>query len=317
MQWLDRSGVERCASELDRAVSRDPDVDPFCTRSDWILPFHDAFHPGCEVVAAREADSFVLLGEEHGVLRPLEAMWGFASPLVGAGSVELLGALCAARAGRREVLYLSGLAPDSSRVRALVARLAPSHSLSVAGLTVRFVAELDSLEGYLARRSAKLRASLRRAARRVRSAGIEFQLLAPEPGSADAVYARVLAVEGRSWKAATGNGVDRGPMREFYARMFPRLAARGALRVLFARRDGEDVGYLSGGLAGAHFRGLQFSFDERLRALGLGNVLQLEMIARLCAEGVRAYDLGGQSAYKARFGEREVATLALVARPRT
>jgi len=41
------------------------------------------------------------------------------------------------------------------------------------------------------------------------------------------------------------------------------------------------------------------------------------MIAGLCEEGVRAYDLGGQSAYKARFGEREVATIALVARPRS
>ena len=316
MQWLDRPGLERCAPELDRAVERDPEVDPFCTRSDWILPFHDAFHPSCEVVAARAGESFAVLAEERGVLRPLEAMWGFASPLVGPDAVELLAACLAQRAERREPLYLSGVPPQGVRVRALVARLGASHSLSVAGLTVRFVAELDTLDGYLARRSAKQRASLRRVLRRACASGVEFEALAPAPDACDSVYARVLAVESRSWKAASGNGVDQGPMREFYARMFPRLAARGALRLLFARRDGEDVGYLSGGLAGAHFRGLQFSFDERLRALGLGNALQLEMIARLCAEGVRAYDLGGQSAYKARFGEREVATLALVARPR-
>ena len=316
MQWLDRSGLERCAAELDRAVERDPEVDPFCTRSDWILPFHDAFHAGCEVVAARQGGSFAVLGEESGVLRPLEAMWGFASPLVGAEAVELLAECLAQRAERREPLYLSGIPPQGLRARALIARLGASHTLSVAGLTVRFVAELDTLDRYLARRSAKQRANLRRALRRARAAGIEFEALAPEPESCAAAYARVLAVEARSWKAASGNGVDRGPMREFYARMFPRLAARGALRVLFARRDGEDVGYLSGGLAGAHFRGLQFSFDERLRPLGVGNALQLEMIARLCAEGARAYDLGGQSGYKARFGEREVATLALVARPR-
>jgi hypothetical protein len=75
-------------------------------------------------------------------------------------------------------------------------------------------------------------------------------------------------------------------MRDFYARMLPRLAARGALRCVFARRDGEDVGYLCGGLAGDLFRGLQFSFDDRLRALGLGNALQLEAIEALTQEGV-------------------------------
>lgn len=317
MQWLDGSSLERCAGELDGAVERDPEVDPFCTRSDWILPFHDTFHPDCPLVAARAGASFVVLAEDRGVLRPLEAMWGFASPLVGPDAVELLAECLAQRASPGEPLYLSGLSPRGTSTRALVARLAPTHSLSIAGLTVRFVAELDSLDGYLARRSAKQRASLRRALRRACAAGVDFEALAPGPESCDALYTRVLEVERRSWKSAGGNGVDRGPMREFYARMFPRLATRRALRLVFAQLGGEDVGYLSGGLAGTHFRGLQFSFDERLRPLGLGNALQLEMIAGLCEEGVRAYDLGGQSAYKARFGEREVATIALVARPRS
>jgi CelD/BcsL family acetyltransferase involved in cellulose biosynthesis len=105
-------------------------------------------------------------------------------------------------------------------------------------------------------------------------------------------------------------------MREFYARMFPRLAARGALRLLFARRGGADVGYLSGGLAGATFRGLQFSFDDALRPLGLGNVLQLEMIARLARERVTAYDLGAESEYKTRWAEQRVPTIGVLARRR-
>jgi CelD/BcsL family acetyltransferase involved in cellulose biosynthesis len=105
-------------------------------------------------------------------------------------------------------------------------------------------------------------------------------------------------------------------MREFYARMLPRLAAAGALRVLFASRDGVDLGYLYGGIASGLFRGLQFSFREQERRLGLGNALQAEVIERLCAEGLSVYDLGSQSDYKRRWAEPGLVTIRLLARPR-
>jgi CelD/BcsL family acetyltransferase involved in cellulose biosynthesis len=130
------------------------------------------------------------------------------------------------------------------------------------------------------------------------------------------VYARALAIERDTWKTASGNGVDHGPMRDFYARMLPRLAERGELRALFATRDGVDLGYLYGGVVGGLFRGLQFSFREDARALGLGNVLQAEMLERLCAEGLDCYDLGAQSTYKRHWGEEGLVTIGLLARPR-
>lgn len=317
MQPLDRAELERCAPEYDASVAADPDVDRFCTRSDWILSFHDAFHPRAEVVGARCGEAFVALQSQGVLLAPLEGMWSFPSPLVGHGAVELLLELLGARAQARGLVHLAGLAPDSERTETLVRALARTHELAHASTTVRCVARLDDVDGFLARRSAKFRASLRAALRRVRAAGIELATL--DVGSAreaENAYARVLAVERRSWKAATDNGVDRGPMRDFYARMLPRLAARGALRILLATRAGEDVGYLTGGLAGTTFRGLQFSFDERFRALGLGNALQLEMIARLSRDGVGAYDLGSESEYKARWAEERVATIGLLARRR-
>ena len=315
MQLLDRAGLERCAADWDRCVEADPDVDAFCTRTDWILPFHDAFHPLHAVAAARASDSFVALKSQGMLLVPLESMWWFASPLVGSDSVELLLELLAEL--RAPFAALAGLPPTATRTAVLARALAKSHDLAHSSTTVRCVAQLDDLDGFLSRRSAKHRATLRAAQRRVRDAGIDFESLAPaSPAEAAAAYERVLAVERRSWKAATDNGVDRGPMREFYARMFPRLAARGALRVLFARRGGEDVGYLSGGLAGATFRGLQFSFVRELRPLGLGNVLQLEQVARLSASGVTRYDLGAESPYKTRWAEGRVTTIGLLARRR-
>jgi CelD/BcsL family acetyltransferase involved in cellulose biosynthesis len=314
VELLDRAGLERCAAEYDRAVAADPDVDPFCTRSDWVLPFHDAFHASHPVCAARAGDSFVALQSQGMLLAPLESMWWFASPLVGPDSVELLVELL--RELRPPFAALAGLPPGAARTAGLVRALAKTHDLAHSSTTVRCVAEIGDLDAFLARRSAKHRATLRAAARRAGAAGVTFESLAPASAEAAAVYERVLAVERRSWKSATDNAVDRGPMREFYARMFPRLAARGALRVLFARLGGEDVGYLSGGLAGATFRGLQFSFDQRLRALGLGNVLQLEQISRLEGSGVTRYDLGAESPYKTRWAEGRVTTIGLLARRR-
>jgi CelD/BcsL family acetyltransferase involved in cellulose biosynthesis len=317
VRLLDRAELERCAPEYDACVAEDADVDGFCTRSDWILPFHDAFHPRNEVCGARGDAAFVALQSQGPLLAPLEGMWCFASPLVGAGAVELLLEYLRSHAPPHRALHVAGLPPQAARTQSLIRALAATHDLAHASTTIRRVARLDDLDGFLARRSAKLRAGLRAAQRRVRAAEIGFESLRPTSAAeAESAYARVLAVERRSWKAATDNGVDRGPMREFYARMFPRLAARAALRLLFATLGAEDVGYLSGGLAGETFRGLQFSFDDRFRGLGLGNVLQLEMIARLSQDGVGAYDLGSESAYKARWGERRVATIGVLARRR-
>jgi CelD/BcsL family acetyltransferase involved in cellulose biosynthesis len=86
--------------------------------------------------------------------------------------------------------------------------------------------------------------------------------------------------------------------------------------VLIAQRDGADLGYLYGGMSGPLFRGLQFSFSEESRALGLGHALQAEMIEELCADGALLYDLGSESAYKRHWAEPGLATTGLLALPR-
>jgi CelD/BcsL family acetyltransferase involved in cellulose biosynthesis len=319
MQLLSRAELERCAPEYDACVARDSELDRFCSRTDWVLSFHDAFHPTSELALARAGGSFVLLALRRGLLEPLEAMWGFASPLVGDGSPALLAELLRARAESRgrEPVYLTGLPLRGARTRAALLALAPDYGLAGVSATQRYTARFDSADAWLAARSPSFRRNLRASARRVAAAGVTCEpLVSPRPEEAAALYARALAVERRSWKSASGNGVDQGPMRDFYACMLPRLAARGALRALFARRDGRDVGYLLGGVEGELFRGLQFSFDDSLRALGLGNVLQLEAITRLAAQGIRSYDLGAQSSYKARWAEPGLATVGVLARPR-
>ena len=67
-----------------------------------------------------------------------------------------------------------------------------------------------------------------------------------------------------------------------------------------------------GGVFAGEYRGLQFSFDDAFRWLGLGNLLQLRQIEALCSEGVELYDLGTAMPYKERWAEQVVETRLLV-----
>jgi CelD/BcsL family acetyltransferase involved in cellulose biosynthesis len=98
--------------------------------------------------------------------------------------------------------------------------------------------------------------------------------------------------------------------------MLPRLAARGALRLMFARHEGRDVAYILGAVAGDTYRGLQFSFDDAYRDDSLGNLAQYHQIAALCDEGVTRYDLGSGFPYKRRWAESGMVTMTLWAFPK-
>jgi CelD/BcsL family acetyltransferase involved in cellulose biosynthesis len=129
---------------------------------------------------------------------------------------------------------------------------------------------------------------------------------------AEALYARILAIETRSWKGEDGVGIHQGPMNRFYADMLPRLAARGRQRTLFARLGDQDVAYCLGAVFDGEYRGLQFSYDREHRALSLGSLLQYHQIVELTAEGVHRYDLGQDMDYKRRWAEEEFETVLLV-----
>ena len=317
IERLSLKELEAAAADYDAAVDADPEVDPFCTRSAWVLSYHHAFAPERRVCALRAGSSYVVLAERFipGAgfgLEPLEAMWGFASPLVGPRAVELLGELAST-----SPLVLLGVAADGTRLAELERALGRSHRVRPFDLVPRFVASLEGgSDGFLRRRSTSFRRNLRAAERRGRACGLELERVVPASAdAARALYVRALAIEARSWKAQSEAPVHRGPMAAFYSEMLPRLAEQGALRALLARRAGEDVGYLYGGVVARRFRGLQFSFADALREIGLGNLLQWEMIRWLCEDGLTDYDLGSRSLYKRRWAETGLVTLSMVALP--
>jgi len=320
MRRVTRSELEALAPVWDAITRREPTLDPFCSSSAWPLAFHDAFEPDRPLWCATGDDALVVLAESQrstapGLLEPLENMWGFSSPLIGHGAATLLAESLLERP--RAVLLL-GLPADGSALRPLSERLRGRFGGRALEPTHRYIASLEGgIDGWLSRRTASFRRNLRQALRRVAECGIRFRrVLASTPEEIAALYATILDVESRSWKGRAGSGADRDPMRRFYAALWSRLGERGALRVVLAERDERAVGYLHGALVGDHFRGLQFSFADAWRAVGLGNALQMEVLRWLVEEGAARYDLGGQSAYKARWAETHSPLWSLLIHPR-
>lgn len=154
-----------------------------------------------------------------------------------------------------------------------------------------------------------MRANLKRSGRLAGEERVVFE--SAKGADARAVVARAAAVETRSWKGAEESGLAADDLRAFYESLCARLAARGRLRAIFAVRDGEDVGYILGGVRDGTYRGFQFSYDARLRRASIGSLLQLEQIAELSAEGVRSYDLGMDMPYKSHWADGTLETVSL------
>jgi CelD/BcsL family acetyltransferase involved in cellulose biosynthesis len=146
---------------------------------------------------------------------------------------------------------------------------------------------------------------------------VRFERCAPRSlAEADAAYLRMLRVERASWKGIGRCGMAEPPALDFYRRLLRRLACSAAGRVIFARCDERDVGFVLGGLAGDHYRGQQFSYAEDWRELSIGNLLQLEQIRWLCEEGVPHYDMGPWMEYKDHWTERRQRIGTRLLRPR-
>ena len=318
-RWWSFAELDAQRDAFDAIVQGTPEIDTFCSSSDWILPACAAFAPDATpLVRLSRAGVLALAARrvEGGGGRwacPLEAVWGLASPLIGPDPEPLVGAALGLLAGdvppttgRLVALALCGLAEDGAAERTLLAQARRGFLAEPGPEMARIVASLEGgMDGFWSRRSSKFRANARRARRAAATAGVTYEAFAGEGGKAalDAVWKRILRIEAKSRKAAIGGGLSVPEMRVFYERMLPRLAARGALRVVFARRYDEDLAFVFGGVFAGVYRGLQVSFDDRFASESAGVLVHIEMLERLCAEGVTGYDLGNDMEYKRRWGE--------------
>lgn len=324
---LDLDGFEALADAYDDATLVTPDVDAACTSAAWVVSAHRAFHPEQEPFLFQlEGDGFLALARDDTpvlgrYLAPLEAMWGLASPIVSHDPMTAArGAAAILRAldSEWDALWLCGLAPRSAAFNTLAMLLGAHYRLFLGPTTRRHVATLEGgLDGFLARRSSRLRRNLRRALRCADELGVTWHWHddVSDPAERDALYRRVLAIDDASWKGQSAQGLNASQMGHFYDLMTARLASRDRLRLVVARLDGEDVAFGFGSVFGDTFRGLQMSFDDRFRHLSLGNLVQLKLLEHLCEDPtVTQYDLGSDIEYKRRWAEPGLETVALVVR---
>ena len=312
-------------------------ADPFCCAPTWQLTFHETVTPGKRLFFHAEHGGLAVFTEflaegRRVFLAPPESGWLFGCPLLGPAAGEALAAsLTALGAAYPEAvphLILSGIQPRGPLAAMLLHRFGEAYAFFRHGASVQCAAALaGGLDGYLSRRSANHRAKRNMAAlpisaRKAQAAGVTFTREMPATDAeAAALYARMQAVEARSWKGLSQCGMGEAPARAFYGALVQRLAAVGKLRAIMAQRDGRDIGFIFGGLCGQTYRGQQFSYAAEEQKLSLGNLLQLKTLEWLCEEGAVRYDMGPVTGprmeYKRHWTEEnhEIQTWLMVKKP--
>lgn len=317
---LGRSGSGDAALETWRrlAMLGDP-VDRFSCLPEWQLSFHEQVNPGTELVVRTGPDAHVgfrrVIARDGKVsVTPIEALWSFGCNLLGPRALELAAetvrSLNGVQGENPGTFTIGGVERDGAFERQVRQHFDREYATFPSRPMTNGVASLDGgIDGYLGRRSGSFRSGLMKQYRRARRAGVTFERMDPSNrDEAGALFARMHAVERRSWKRTVGSGLLRHPYGGFYRTLLERLSERGAARVILAIHEERDIGYIFGGVAGEIYRGQQFSFDDAWQKASIGNLLQLEQIMALCSDGVRRYEMGPMTgpgmAYKAHWVEK-------------
>jgi CelD/BcsL family acetyltransferase involved in cellulose biosynthesis len=313
---IEADQLDLVAREWDAAVDRTPDADEFCASSIWSFAAAASFPEHDPPVAVTDGRSFAGMrratGEEGTrLLLGLDPVWGFATPMV--GHPVQAARMLAARISLddHDVAVVTGQHAEGVGLQCLVQVLGDRHRLLQGPSEVRVRADLSSgFEAWLARRSSRFRQRLRQLRGRATDAGIEVVDCSALPP--DDALDRILDVEVRSWKGEEGTGLANDGLAAFYRRMAWRLAAGDQLRLLFARDDDRDIGYVLGGVRGRTYRGLQLSYDRRFADHGIGHLLQVHQLEALAGTGIDVYDLGMDMPYKRRWADRVDETFAVL-----
>jgi CelD/BcsL family acetyltransferase involved in cellulose biosynthesis len=294
-------------------------ADPFCSSPAWQIAFHEALSPERRLLVESASGSVICFAEiifspSDIYLTPIETHWFFGCPLLGRHAVDLLvrAMECIAKeyAPHFPKIVISGIRPRSSLVGRLIQAFSKDFNIYLHSSGLQCAASLNGgLDGFLSRRSANFRSKLKKACKRASAKGVYFERILPvTPEDAAATYARMIAVEETSWKGIHACGMAEPPAKALYGAMISRLSQYADARVIMARYEDEDIGFISGGMAGNIYRGQQFSYNDAWKEFSIGNIMQFEQLKWLCEEKAVRYDMGPLDnqgmGYKAHWTEK-------------
>jgi hypothetical protein len=320
MQRLSYAEFRSRDTEVAAASARTPGISSFCSGPVWLQAAREVFGeeiPEERLLIVEEDGEWVILADrsDDGVYLPFEFYWLFANPLLGDPSRawRLLTRVARTHLSAGNVICLGGVRRDGALHQIV------SRSTMLEDSTLRFIREfpstdcmgIDLREGFdawLARRSRKFQKSLRQTHR-------PDDIVIEDARGHDpaALFERIIAIQRDTAKWAGGDDIfQMEPYPRFYQTIMERLSQRRELRVLFARRENEDLGYIFGGILGTVYRGLQMSYRESARRWAIGNFLQIENLKSCSVEGIQTYDFGMPAEYKLRWADRTDEYVALV-----
>lgn len=277
-------------------------IDPACNTPSWSLAYHKVFNPANRVFYHLE-DGGLLLFTEHMsdtgfYIGPIENNWMFARPALGFLAPQIFD--YAIYKWQKEYknhlppILLSGMVENDITCVKFFLRHNKKFDFYRAKTMLECCASLEGgVDGWLSRRSGNHRAKLKKAVKKAKAYNLEFER--HRPGSreeADRIFQRMLRIERQSWKGIEHCGMAEYPSCEFYNELIGRQSTRRDALVIIARLEGEDAGFIYGGLAGPYYRGQQFSYANDLGHLSLGNIMQWEKVKWLCEIGIKRYDMG-------------------------
>ncbi|MDF1823521.1 MAG: GNAT family N-acetyltransferase [Verrucomicrobiales bacterium] len=306
-----RLSVEEFTKEkcyFDEAVERSPGLARFCSSSLWQLAALNCLKapgPRGEHFIVEDEGDWLLFAEGEGnrIFYPFEAAWMFGSPLVGdpLRGVDLLKKAALEYLPGRVGFCFGGVPKGGILHDALQSRRGEFLRYEEFPATDCMMIDLGAgFEAWLEGRSRKFRKSIRQL-----KEDESIDIIDAGGEDSQSLFDRILAIQKQTYKWEEGTDIFLGnDYRPFYRSLLHGLQSSNDLRLLFARRDGEDLAYIFGGVRGKAYRGFQMGYIESERKSGLGNRLQVANLKARAEEGVTVYDLGMHAEYKERWADR-------------
>ena len=284
--------------EFDAAVSATSNTSKFCNSSGWIasafLGLHEYDPESQSTFIVRDGNNWLVFVEKsENYFYPFESAWMFGSPLIGPESIELFQKAKAASFDSPKGFVFGGL-PKDGEILAQLKNIPNLHFESFPATDCMIIDLTEGVDSWLARRSKKFRRTIRDSQRKCTAASVMLEEVTPD-------FERMLAIQKHTAKWKDGSDIFHN---EDCVKFYSEMLNEKSIRLRVALIDGKDVAFLLGAVFGNTFRGLQMSYDNEFRTLGLGNFLQIDTMRAVSEnDGVTEYDLGMFSEYKSRWAD--------------